>query len=68
MSDEPRYTLAEAEVLLREKMRRDSCLVGPGAPGHDVQEYVTRNFRDEICLWSMGCRRCGAWFEARYPE
>lgn len=65
--DEQLYTLAEAELLLREALRRDMCMSGAGAPGHMVRETVTRNGADEISAWSLSCQRCGAAFVATYP-
>lgn len=67
-TEEPVYTLAEAERILRPRFTRDRCMLGPGAPGHLIQEHVTRNAVGEIMMWSLGCQRCGAVFEATYPE
>lgn len=66
-AEEQMYTLAEAEVLLRARMRQDMCMAGAGAPGHMVVESLVRNGSNEITAWSLGCQRCGAAFVASFP-
>lgn len=65
--EEPVYTLAEAEVILRERLRQDMCMTGAGAPGHLVRESVVRNSEGVIVMWNMGCERCGAQFLPSWP-
>ena len=61
------YTLAEAEVILRQQMVQQMCLVGVTAPGHLVQETVTRDVTGAITAWSLRCGRCGADFLPSWP-
>lgn len=68
MVEETLYTLAEAEAILRERLKQDMCMLGVAAPGHLVEEYVSRNSFGEIIVWNLGCKRCGAVFTATYPE
>lgn len=65
---EQMYTLAEAEAILARRMREKMCMDGPGAPGHMVQEYLTRGPAEEILVWGLGCNRCGAKFLPSWPE
>lgn len=67
VDEEQRYTLTEAEAIILPQWRRDRCMKGPGAPGHQVKEFVQRNGMDEICIWGLHCPVCGAVFEATYP-
>lgn len=62
------YTLEQAEAILTRRMREKMCVDGPGAPGHMVQEYITRGTADEIIIWGLGCNRCGAKFLPSWPE
>lgn len=68
MADEQTYTLAEAEAILRERLRQDMCMTGAGAPGHLVKETMIRNGFDEIAVWGLGCTRCGCQFLPSWPE